>query len=51
MSFGEELLDRIKTRKNLNECELDVDSIKLTGDSESIAAATRFLQFNFENLQ
>jgi len=47
------LLSKCKTRKELQRCELDDDggSILMEGTKSSIEQATKFLQFNFDNLQ
>lgn len=50
---GHKLLSKCKTRKELQRCELDDDggSILMEGTKSSIEQATKFLQFNFDNLQ
>lgn len=50
---GVKLLAKCRERKELQECSLDPEgeSLLLVGSKANIEQATKFLQFNFENLQ
>jgi len=47
--FGKEMLNRIKSKKFLNECDIDGDAVKISGTKEDVVSAENYIKFLIEN--